>query len=82
VEERDVDRTELYLAEELFACGSGQEITPIVGIDQYVVGRGEPGPTTRQIQELYFSIVRGEVPKYRSWLRPAYAEVSAPTAVG
>lgn len=71
--EREMDRTELYIADEVFLCGSGQEVVPVVSIDRYVIGDGTPGPLTRKIQETYFSIARGEVPKYRRWLTPVYA---------
>jgi branched-chain amino acid aminotransferase len=71
--ERDVDRTELYLAEEVFLCGSGWEITPVVSIDRLPLGDGvQPGPVTRAIQTCYFAVVRGEKPAYRRWLTPVY----------
>lgn len=72
VQEREVDRTELYVADEAFVCGSGWEITPVVSIDHYQLGDGRPGPLTRRIQQLYFSICEGRVPKYRHWLTPVY----------
>jgi len=72
-EEREVDRTELYVAEEAFLCGSGWEITPVVSIDKLPLGDGtQPGPVTRAIQACYFAVVRGEKPEYRSWLTPVY----------
>jgi len=71
--ERDVDRTELYLAEEAFLCGSGWEITPLLSIDRLSLGDGrQPGPLTRSIQACYFAVVRGEKPAYRRWLTPVY----------
>jgi branched-chain amino acid aminotransferase len=71
--ERDVDRTELYLADEVFLCGSGWEITPVVSIDRLPLGDGvQPGPVTRAIQACYFAVVRGEKPAYRHWLTPVY----------
>jgi branched-chain amino acid aminotransferase len=72
-EERDIDRTELYVAEEAFLCGSGWEIAPIVSVDRLPLGDGtKPGPVTRAIQTCYFSVVRGERPAYRDWLTPVY----------
>ena len=70
--ERDVDRTELYAAEEAFFCGSGQEIQPIVSVDRLPVGPGTPGPLTRQLQERYFAIVRGETNDHADWLTPVW----------
>ena len=71
--ERDVDRTELYLADEVFLCGSGWEITPVVSIDRLPLGDGiQPGPVTRAMQACYFAVVRGEKPAYRRWLTPVY----------
>jgi branched-chain amino acid aminotransferase len=71
--EREIDRTELYLADEVFLCGSGWEITPVVSIDRLPLGDGvHPGPMTRAIQACYFAVVRGEKPAYRHWLTPVY----------
>jgi branched-chain amino acid aminotransferase len=71
--ERDIDRTELCLAEEAFLCGSGWEITPVVSIDRLLLGDGvQPGPVTQAIQSCYFAVVRGEKPAYRHWLTPVY----------
>jgi branched-chain amino acid aminotransferase len=72
-EVREIDRTELYVADEAFLCGSGWEITPILSIDQLAFGEGkEPGPVTRAIQDCYFGVVRGERLSYRDWLTPVY----------
>lgn len=72
-EVREVDRTELYVAEEAFLCGSGWEITPVLAIDRLPLGDGAgPGPVTRAIQACYFGVVRGERPRYRHWLTPVY----------
>lgn len=71
-EEREVDRTELYVAEEAFFCGSGWEITPINSVDHYPVGDGRPGQITLRLQDLYFSVVEGRVERYRHWLTPVY----------
>jgi branched-chain amino acid aminotransferase len=67
VEQRDVDRSELYFAEEAFLCGTGQEILPVTQIDRLPVGNGEVGPVTRQVREDYFNIVRGRVPDHPEW---------------
>jgi branched-chain amino acid aminotransferase len=72
VVEREVDRTELYVAEEVFFCGSGAEILPIGSVDRYLVGGGKVGPMTRRIRAVYSDVVRGRNPKYAGWLLPVY----------
>ncbi|MBI3976665.1 MAG: branched-chain amino acid transaminase [Chloroflexi bacterium] len=75
VVEREVNRTELYIADEAFFCGTGAEITPIVSVDRLPVGTGARGPVTKQIQDVYFAIVRGQNPKYAHWVTPVYERV-------
>lgn len=70
--EREIDRTEVYVADEAFFCGSGAEVTPMVSLDHYDIGTGAVGPITKQIQDLYFAVTRGDVAKYRHWLTPVY----------
>lgn len=65
--ERDVDRTELLLAEEVFYCGTAAEITPVTSVDRMVTGGGHPGPITRRLIEIYQQIVRGNDNAYASW---------------
>ena len=72
--ERDVDRTELYIADEAFFCGSGAEVVPILGIDHYPVGDGTVGPLTKQIQEQYFRIATDKSGPYAKWLVPVYRD--------
>jgi branched-chain amino acid aminotransferase len=72
VEERQIDRTELYNADEVFLCGTGAQISPVVEIDRRAIGTGRPGPITRQLSDLYFDAVRGKVDAYRDWLTPVY----------
>ena len=76
VVERDIDRTELYVADEAFFCGSGYEITPITSIDRFPVGDGEVGPITRQVLETYMSLVRGVDRRYPEWRTPTYHKAS------
>ena len=66
--EREVDRSELYFADEAFLCGTGQEIIPVISIDRLPVGDGQIGPVTRKIQKLYFETVRGLTPDLHGWL--------------
>jgi branched-chain amino acid aminotransferase len=70
--EREIDRTELYLADEAFFCGSAYEVLPITSVDRYPLGDGTIGSVTRQIRKLYHDAVRGSVPKYKHWLTPVY----------
>ena len=70
--ERDVNRTEVYAADEAFFCGSGQEIQPILSLDRLPVGSGAPGPLTRQLQERYFALVRGQTNDSKGWLTPVW----------
>ena len=70
--ERSIDRSELYLADEIIECGSGHEVSPIVSVDRTRIGSGEPGPLTRAIQEKYLSIVRGKQEQYSRWLTSVY----------
>jgi branched-chain amino acid aminotransferase len=70
--ERHIDRSELYLADEAFFCGTGAEIEPIVEIDNRPVGSGKPGPIVSKIRGLYFDAVRGKLPQYRCWCTPVY----------
>ncbi|TAM57592.1 branched-chain amino acid transaminase [bacterium] len=73
--EREIDRTELYVADEVFLCGTGMEVTPVIAIDHVSVGLGRPGRWTREIQDLYFRAARGEEATLSHWLTPVYAPV-------
>jgi len=66
-EQREVDRSELYFAEEAFLCGTGQEIVPVTSIDKLPVGDAKPGPLTAQLRKRYFDIVRGNDPEHAEW---------------
>lgn len=72
VEERTIDRTELYLADEAFLCGSAMEITPIYSIDKYKIGTGEQGQLTKKLHLLYLDCVSGKVPDRKVWVTPIY----------
>jgi branched-chain amino acid aminotransferase len=71
-EEREVDRTELYIAEEVFFCGTGAEVTPVGSVDGYTVGDGGVGPLTAKIESLFHDIVRGRHPVHTQWSIPVY----------
>jgi branched-chain amino acid aminotransferase len=67
VDKRDIDRTELYAADEVFLTGTGYQIAPVVEIDGRKVGTGEMGPVAGRLQELYFKAARGDNPDYADW---------------
>ena len=64
---RSVDRTELYIADEAFFSGTGVQVAWIAKVDDRTVGDAKRGPVTKQLQDLFFSIVRGEEPRYGAW---------------
>ncbi len=70
VVERPIDRSELYLCDEAFYCGTGAQVTPVGSIDHRDVGDGGVGPITERIRTLYFDVVYGRVEKYMDWLTP------------
>lgn len=72
VEERAIDRSELYIADEAFYCGTGAQVSPIVEIDGRKLGDGKVGPVVAKLQKLYFDVVRGKVAKYKHWCMPVY----------
>ena len=72
VEERTIDRTELYMADEAFLCGSAMEITPIYSIDRYAIGTGEQGEITKVLHLTYLDCVCGKLENYKKWLTPIY----------
>jgi branched-chain amino acid aminotransferase len=78
--EREVDRTELYVADELFFCGSAAEVTPILSVDRIAVGSGSVGPKTQALRTAFLATVRNERPDTRGWLTPVFAGVEAATA--
>lgn len=78
VVERPIDRTEVYLADEAFFCGTGVQIVSISHVDHRPIGKGHMGPITAELRELYFDIVRGKVEQYRHWCTPVYSEQSVP----
>jgi branched-chain amino acid aminotransferase len=68
VEIRSIDRSELYIADEMFLCGTGVQISPVVEIDHRPVGSGEIGPIGKLVRDRYFDAVRGRLPEYEHWL--------------
>ena len=76
-EQRAIDRTELYVAEEMFFCGTGAQVTPIASVDRRTVGTGERGPITRKLAKRFSDTVRGKLNEYDAWL----TKVSVKTAL-
>src|SRR5919199_1823683 len=70
--ERSVDRSELYVADEVFLCGTGAQIAPVVEIDHREIADGIAGPIVSRLQKVYFDIVRGRNPKFKDWLTAVY----------
>ena len=67
VQERTVDRTELYLADEVFLCGSAAEISPVVSVDRFELGNGEPGKLTVELLRQYLAVASGTDARYPQW---------------
>lgn len=70
--ERQIDRTELYVADEAFFCGTGAQVSPITKIDHREIGSGKVGPISKKLQDLYFEVVKGKKAKYKSWCEAVY----------
>ena len=71
VEERVIDRTELYVADKMFLCGTGMEITAVQAVDRFEA-RGYPGPLTRALRASYHGMVRGESDLHPEWRTAVY----------
>jgi len=84
--ERQIDRTELYIADEILLCGTGAQIAPVIKVDHRPIGDGTIGPISKALQQLYFDVVRGHIPDYRGqWCTPVYttaSQVAQPTGTG
>jgi len=70
VREEPIPRELLYLAEELFFCGTAAEITPVCSVDGVVVGSGKRGPITTRLATAFFDIVEGRATDHYGWLTP------------
>ena len=69
-ETRSIDRSELYIADEVLLCGTGVQVSPVIEVDHRKVGSGAIGPISSLIRERYFEAVRGNLPEYSHWLTP------------
>jgi branched-chain amino acid aminotransferase len=72
VQERSITRTELYIADELFVTGTAAEITPIISVDNHMVGDGQVGEITKKISDFYQKVVVSQISDYREWLTPVW----------
>ena len=72
LEVRSIDRTELYIADELFLCGTGAQLSPVTSVDHRKIGSGAVGPITQQLSRVYFDAVRGNSQRYKEWVTPVY----------
>jgi branched-chain amino acid aminotransferase len=75
VVERSVDRSELYVADEAFFTGTAAHVSPILEVDNRRVGNGEIGKITKELQRLYFEVIKGKNPKYLHWCTQAYSKL-------
>lgn len=73
--QRQIDRTELYIADEIFMTGTAAHLTPVTEVDRRIVGSGRPGPITSRLSQLFFDCIRGKNEKYRHWCTPARVPV-------
>jgi branched-chain amino acid aminotransferase len=76
VHERKLIRSDLYVADELFMCGTAAEVTPVRSVDDHEVG--DPGPVTKAIQDVFFEVVRGRDERFSRWLEYAEKTSAAP----
>jgi len=70
--EKFLQKSDLFEADELFFCGTGAQVSPIIEVDGVKIGSGSMGPLTKKLQELYFKAAKGDDPKYLNWVTPAY----------
>lgn len=75
--ERVIPREMLYIADEVFFCGTAAEITPVRSIDRIKVGSGSRGPLTKRLQDEFFALVKGTKPDRHGWLTPVSVPVTA-----
>jgi branched-chain amino acid aminotransferase len=69
-ETRSIDRSEIYVADEMFLVGTGVQLSPVIELDHRPIGGGAVGPITRQLHEAYFAAVRGKDSRFAHWLTP------------
>jgi branched-chain amino acid aminotransferase len=67
VQERSIDRTEVYICEEMFMTGTAAQIVAVTRVDHHPVGSGAMGPITAKLRTLYEDVLRGKYQKYEHW---------------
>ena len=77
VKEQDLPRELLYIADEVFFCGTAAEITPIRSVDKVQIGIGKRGPITAALQQAFFDYINGAVPDRHGWLTYVDVPVAA-----
>jgi branched-chain amino acid aminotransferase len=70
--QRSIDRSEIYICQEAFLCGTGVQIAAITQVEHRPIGEGVIGPVVTRLREIYFDVVKGRNPRYRHWLTPVY----------
>jgi branched-chain amino acid aminotransferase len=78
VVQRTIDRSELYVADEVFMTGTAAHVTPILEVDAIAIGDGNIGPISKQLQQIYFSVIYGRNPKYHDWCTPISLRQAVP----
>ena len=78
VSEQLIPREALYIADEIFLCGTASEVTPVRSVDRITIGKGGRGPVTKRLQEEFFALVEGRKPDRHGWLTPVPGAVPAP----
>ncbi len=72
VEERSIDRTEVYLCDELLMVGTAAQVTAVAMVDHRPIGEGVMGPVTAKLRQLFDDLVRGKLSTHREWITPVY----------
>jgi branched-chain amino acid aminotransferase len=80
VEKRSIDRSELYIADEIFMTGTAAHLTPVTEVDRVTIGDGSFGPISKRLQETYFDMITGKLPQYSHWLDAVYEPSAVPAS--
>jgi branched-chain amino acid aminotransferase len=80
VEKRSIDRSELYIADEIFMTGTAAHLTPVTEVDRVTIGDGSFGPISKRLQETYFDMITGKLPQYSHWLDAVYEPSAGPAS--
>ncbi|HSJ54937.1 MAG TPA: aminotransferase class IV, partial [Anaerolineae bacterium] len=70
--QRSIDRSELYICDEAFLCGTGVQVAAVTQIEHRPIGSGTIGPVVSRLRDLYFDVVRGKNLKYKGWCTPVF----------